>query len=299
MTNLIPEKQNLEPFLRLLRARSQVYKEAVRWQVVQLVLTVVVPLLGGLVGIIVPATRPYVGALAVIIAISDTMWIDRYYRRKLKTAARVSEQFDCELLDIPWNKFAAGKPLDPEAVEAYATEWRGGDSKLVDWYPPVVGKAALYQARVVCQRTNLWYDSELRRRYGLILLGGAVTLIVALAGAGMVAKLSVGDLVFTVMTPAAPVLIWAIRDYFRQRDAAESLEAIKGEVEGLLEKVAEGNCIPEEAGVRSREFQDAIYSRRATNPLLFPLLYNRMRPGMEMRMNVGAAELIRRIGVEV
>src|SRR4051812_33116431 len=125
MTNLIPEKQNLEPFLRLLRARSQVYKEAVRWQVVQLVLTVVVPLLGGLVGIIVPATRPYVGALAVIIAISDTMWIDRYYRRKLKTAARVSEQFDCELLDIPWNKFAAGKPLDPEAVEAYATEWRG------------------------------------------------------------------------------------------------------------------------------------------------------------------------------
>ena len=42
-------------------------------------------------------------------------------------------------------------------------QWSGNESKLRDWYSDIDDTAPLVLARIVCQRTNLWYDSSLRR----------------------------------------------------------------------------------------------------------------------------------------
>ena len=294
--NDIHVRQNSESFLHLLRARSRVYAEAVRLQVGQLLLTVALPAVSGFFGLLVPQTRPYVAALALIITIADVSWLDRSQRRKLKNAAKISEQFDCELLGIAWNKFIAGKRIDPEAIDSAARAWSKGDDNLVNWYPSEVSKAPLCLARIACQRSNLWYDSELRRRYGTLLIGCVAAMVLVLFLTGIIAGLSLVDFVTTVLTPASPMLIWAIRDCFRQREAAEALETIKSEADALWEKAATGDCTENEYTVRSREFQDAIYGRRVANPLVLPFIYPWLRPKMEADMNAGTANLLKRIG---
>jgi hypothetical protein len=58
-----------------------------------------------------------------------------------------------------------------------------------------------------------------------------------------------------VVTTAAPVLIWAIRENFRQSDAADAIEFIKGEAEALFDRAKAGLCADAECEQRSREFQ--------------------------------------------
>ena len=74
-----------------------------------------------------PETRQYVAAISLIIAVLDTAWLDRWQRGKLKTSAKISEQFDCELLEMPWNKLVAGQRPDPEVIVRAARKWKRGD----------------------------------------------------------------------------------------------------------------------------------------------------------------------------
>lgn len=293
--NSIPERQNEEHFLRLLRARSQTYAQTSRLQVAQLLLVVLLPVVGSIAGLLWTDLRPYVASLALVIAVLDTAWLDRWQRGKLKAAAKICEQFDCELMGLPWNKLVAGKRLDPEHIEAEASAWRGGDDNLRNWYPNEIRDAAPRLALVMCQRTNAWYDSKLRQRYGAWLLAVVCSAFVLFLLIGLVLKLSLLDLTATVLTPAAPALIWCLREHFRQRDVAEMSEAAKAEAEILCEKAAASECNENELLVRAREVQNAIYARRASSPLLLPFIYRLARSRMEAQMRTGAAELLREL----
>lgn len=142
--NDIPERQNTEPLLRLQRAKVQVYDVARRYQLAQIILTVVLPVLGAITAIKYPQTSPPIAGIALLIAVLDALWLDRAQRQLLKTAAKISERFDCELLRLNWNKFTAGKPLDGEIITGYAQANKKGNQGLIDWYPIVVGAAPLW-----------------------------------------------------------------------------------------------------------------------------------------------------------
>jgi hypothetical protein len=67
----------------------------------------------------------------------------------------------------------------------------------------------------------------------------------------------------------------------------------------LWDEARAGHCTADHCGTRSREFQDAIYARRAESPLIFPFIYWLMRNDLEEQMNVGAAERMRELGLAV
>lgn len=296
--NMIPERQNSREMMRLLRARSEIYRRAVIMQKAQLCCTVVVPVICAIVGLLAPATRPAVAALSLALVLLDIGLIDRSLKKGLKTAALVCEAFDCALLEMPWNRFATGKPVDPEVVANADRRWPKGEAKLENWYPVIVGKAPIHVARVVCQRTNLWYDAKLREDYGRYLFLGAFLIVAALAVAGLAVKLDFADFVATILAPATPIVGWAIREAFRQRDAAEAQRTTKSEADALWELIVLGDCPTDECTRRSREFQNSIFQRRVGNPLIFPMIYDRLRDDMEQDMNLAAEVLLRQIGVD-
>ncbi len=165
-------------------------------------------------------------------------------------------------------------------------QWSGNESKLRDWYSDIDDTAPLVLARIVCQRTNLWYDSSLRRSYGKLLVWFVVLVVVLLIVVASLRNLPFLDFVAVAAT-LSPAVIWATRESYRQLDAADSVETIMGEAERLLEQVKTGGCSDAERERRSREFQDAIYGRRVANPLILPLIYWVRRPEMEKRMKAG------------
>lgn len=294
--NHIVEAQNAPQAIELMKARQQVYARATRLQVAQLLCTVLLPFVFAVVGILNESVRPHVAFAAFAVTLVDIALLDPGQRRLLRLAARISEQFDCNVLKLPWNKFVVGRQVDPETLAEAAGRWRGSEDKILDWYPVAVGEAPLHLARLICQRTNLWYDTSLRRRWGNIVRTMALGLVVALIAAGFLRDLSMTAFAVTILAPATPLLTWAFREHYRQKDAADAIETIKGEAEALWDQAKGGSVDPEICLARSREFQNAIFGRRALNPLVFPFVYSLLRGRMEVQMNKGAAAYLSEIG---
>jgi hypothetical protein len=293
-TNSITERQNEEPFMRLLRARSQTYREASRLLLIQLLFVVLLPVVGAVSALIWPKLGPYVAFTSLVIAVLDEAWLDRLQRRKVKLAAKICEQFDCELLEIPWNKLASGRLADPEQIEMAANAWRGGNNNLRNWYPSEISDAPLRVARIICQRTNAWYDSSLRQSYEAWLLALVCIVFIGCLFVGVWESLSLLDLTATVLTPAAPALIWCLREQFRQRDVVEMSETTKTEAESLSEMIASSECDVDKCLRSSRDLQNGIYARRDASPLMLPLVYRLRRKKMEVSMKAGATQMLTR-----
>lgn len=298
--NAIPQTQNADSQIKLLRARQHVYGVASKIVVLQFALTVVLPMLSAIAGFLYPDLRPAAAAIAMSVTIIDAAFLDRWQRQKLKVAAKICEAFDEAVLQLPWNPLVAGKRLDFEIIAEASSAWsrRKSDDKLVNWYPVIVGKAPMHLARIVCQRTNLWYDATLRRHYGAWVRALGVGLIVILVLIGVVVRLKLDGFVTVVLAPAAPIIVWSMREYFRQKDTADSQDTLKSDAEALWARAKTGACAEDECLAQSREFQNAIYTRRASSSLIMPFLYPRRRPVMEENMNLGAAELLKEIGIE-
>lgn len=289
MQNQIPARQNEDAQVKLLRARTRTYSIANRFMVLQLCLTVLIPVLGSLCGVINPQVRPYFTLLALIVLLVDPLWIDRLYKENMKRAAKIAEQFDCTVLEIGWNSFVVGDQVEAEDIHRAAIKYRSShdDSQLTGWYPKTAGDIPLHLARFVCQRTNLRYDSQLRRHYASMLAGLAVFIAAVVVMLGIAQQLTLQDWVLNFAL-LSPLLSWSVREFYRQRDTADQQQDLMKSAKKLWERCLEGDCTEDEASFRAREIQDAIYARRVSSPLMIPLIYKFRRPGLEDEMNESA-----------
>jgi len=217
---------------------------------------------------------------------------------RLKRAAKISEQFDCAVLGLPWDQFTVGDRVEADDIHTAAKRYskRHDDSDLRDWYPSNIGPAPMHLARIICQRSNLRYDSKLRWSYASIIRITAALIVAGLFFSALHQNLSLADFVLR-MVPVTPVLAWAAREYYRQRDTAEPLEDLTKEVRQLWADALSGKCDELECCRRSREFQNAMYMRRANTPLIMPFLYRLKRARLEEEMNVDASEFLRQLDI--
>lgn len=287
--NEIEKIQNQPEMVKIVRAFIVMYNRSKQYQAIVLMLTMLLPVLGGIAAVFGPDLKPFIAILALSFGFIDALLIDRSHKVRMKTAAKLQEQFDCGVLSIEWNKFLVGRQVDPEEVDRESScKLSASDEKrLTDWYPTVVKELPMHLARIICQRTNLWYDRELRTRYRNIISWSVVLIVIVSVVISSATDLTMTSFIITVLMPISPALNWTIREYYRQTDAMRTLENLKSEIEKLWDK-ALGNATIEEVTEASRELQDAIFAHRASSPLIFNWLYKPMRPKMESNMNSGA-----------
>lgn len=293
MQNNIPVRQDEESQLKLLRARTQTFAMATRYMVAQLTLTVLIPVIGSVAGMFIAEVRPYFTMLALLVLVADPLWLDRQYKAMLKSAAKIAEQFDTIVLELDWNPLTVGDRVEVEDIHRAATKYaaRRDDSELVGWYPRAVGEIPLHLARLICQRTNLRYDSQLRRNYAGVLIGLVLSITLLVFVVGFAQKLSVPEWVLNLAL-LSPLLSWSIREFYRQRDTADQIEDLMKSAKVLWERGLAGQCDAYEAKSKAREFQDAIYARRVSSALVMPLVYKLARPGLEDEMNEAATDFL-------
>jgi len=295
--NDIPTKQNSDDALWLMRARQRVYGIATFFQITQILAAVVAPTVLAVIGIMCPTARPYLAAASLALLLVDLFILDRAQQFFLRRAARIAEQFDCCVLELPWNKFIAGAKVDHGDIEAAAAAF--GDKapdmeKIRNWYPQEVGRAPLHIARVVCQFENARYDVKLRRRHAIAVAALPAIIVIATIVAWATLDLTFSDVVLTILTPAAPVAVWALREAFRHSDAALAQERIKEAVDGLWADISKLKA--DALLLKAREFQDAIFLRRVSSPLVFPLVYHALRSKMESQMHKSADKRLKDAG---
>lgn len=290
--NTIARDQDTPEFQRLLMARQRIYSDATRYQILQIALTVALPVIGAVLALAYPQARPYVALYGLIATALDVMWVDRMQRRLLKVAAKISEEFDCTLLKMPWNSFVAGNREDAETIDAAARRWSDDASSIAGWYIGITATARHPMARLVCQRMNLQYDASLRKKYGTYLISGASILFISLTIFAVAKDLKLIDSAAIAAT-ISPAIFWAIREHFRQSDSAATNEILKVEAEKFLDSVRANGCDDAECDKRSRELQDALFQRRVANPLVLPFVYWLMRNELEKQAHAGADALLK------
>lgn len=293
MKNEIAERQNMEPALRQMRARQWTYTVAKRLMIAQIVLTVGVPAVLAISTLIAPTFRPYAAAISLIILLIDTALLDRWYKKLLQKGAKFGEAFDCLVLGLEWNDFVAGEKPEPEDLSSAARKWgtTRTDDGLKDWYPSAAAQMPVDLGRIVCQRANLRYDSQLRRSYGRIICGTAFFVVMVIFFVGLSQRLTLPDWVLA-LTPAAPLISWTAREYFRQLDAANKLDELIKHAGKLWNKASDGAGDAVSFYQEARELQNAIYLRRATSPLVLPLVYKMKRPSLEDEMKEAATDFL-------
>ena len=295
--NTIPTKQNESGSLRQLAAMRSTYSVAKKVFGFQMFLSVPVSVAVALIALACPAFKGYAACIGVLATLANFLWLTPWQLRLRKEAASIQEVFDCYVLELPWNEIKVGSQPDPELVKERADRYSQSRSQfppLRDWYPVVVGEVDLVVGRVICQRVNCQWDSNLRRNYASIVVTAILVCCLLVLAIGMVGGLSVENLMLSVIAPLLPAISFAIQQWREHHQASKRLDELKQHSENLIDAIVAR--VPSAQLLQSsRNLQDEIYDSRARNAAVFDFLFNVLRPDYESQMRFGANVLVARI----
>ncbi len=323
----ITARQNEPKSIEKLAAQRHLYTTAKRVFSVQAVFVAPLALIGSLVAMSYPDTKPYFALWGFLFGALDLLLITPWIHRMKETAAKIQEVFDTYVLAIPWNDIKLGRRPDVEAISEHSdsySSFRHPEGKitfwtlaawpfkkawaiasavmrffaiepskqsLVDWYSPQVAEVPEMLGKIICQRTNCAYDLRVRKSYStwlLILTLAAAAAIVALP---LVKGFSAQDLVVASLVPAAPVLLFGIRSFRENMQATAKTVRIKEGLEKIWKEALAGKGETVLAPL-VRCLQDEIYDHRRSSPLVFDSVYNWMRGKLERQAEASAAEMV-------
>lgn len=290
--NRIPEAQNETKQLQRLAAQRHLYSVAKRILGAEVFLGAPIAIAWGVASLNIPGVRSYAAFWGLLISLSDVLWLNPWQKRLREKAAKIQEVFDCDVLQLPWNTIKVGERPDPELIKEHADKFKKSPSRLSplnNWYAPVVGELPIDVARILCQRSNCWWDSNQRRRYAVWVIAGLMITVVTILGLAFVGGLTVEKLFLSVIAPLAPALILAIRQCTEQIEAASRIDKLKCHAERIW-SAALDNAIDLESSNKSRALQDEIYENRKRSPLVFDWIFRQLRSGYEIQMNHAAEE---------
>jgi hypothetical protein len=293
--NAIGSEQNSDRQLLRLAAASAVYARGKQILGFQATLTV----LGGFASPIFVAAFPQLKVWAAFYAFSvallDALVLERLQSDRRQTGAKVQELFDCDLFHLPWRRLVVGEPPTPEVVTEEGSRYKRGHkdfSHLTDWYSPAVSRLSLPLARLVCQRTNAWWDSTLRKRYCSslkVLLWGLVLFVFALA---IHRGMTMDVFVLAVLAPLTPAILWGVREIRKNSSAADDLGKLQTHIDGLWRDALAGHLGGDALEEESILIQNQVFHSRSKNPFVFNWVYRVLRGEKEKTMHEVAGQLV-------
>lgn len=286
---IMSDAQNSKSSIELLRASSHFYGQAKAILASQFLLTVP----GAVVLSLLLAARPELkvwGVLySMLVALADSLWLDRWQSTLRVRGAKAQEAFDAALFGFVWRTWQVGDRLTHEEIVSASRRFKGSENQLKDWYPPSLDGVPLPLRALVCQRINAWWDSELRRRVAGWLIGALLCATIAVLIVSIASAQQTDRIILTVIAPLFPAINWSIREALRQFDAARKLDATKQALITSWDSAVKRGTID---ATRIGEFQAAIYDGRSRHPLIFDWIHRRFRPEGQLTMQEMADRLV-------
>ncbi len=290
---LITSKQNEPEYVKRLAAKKQLYLMENRLNAAQMLLAISVALGGALIQAHITGSEPYVTIVAAVVALIDALIFERQKGSWQQLAAKIQEQFDCVVLNLPWRTLKAGAEPKPEATAEYCKRYFDDPEerkKLVDWYPGCVQDLPFQAARIVCQRENCIYDARLREGYIKMIVTGLVVLSAVTLTILILVNDSVVESLAGMVAPLIPAFVIGFREIKQNKDALEASNRLLLHVEELAEMALNKSATDEEFDGYSRFLQDEIFDNRRRSPVIFDWYYSIHRSRNEALLVESATE---------
>jgi len=293
---MINETQNEQRQLELLAAQRQLYSEAKKIHVLNMILAVPVSVAVFMLAAFLPDFQTYAAYWGIAMTFAEFLLFNRFEDAFRLRAANIQEDFDCHVLQMDWNAVACGHSRPPqEEIVKYADKYKNKEpdfASLKNWYPVRADLLPIHFGRIICQRTNVTWEAKNRQRYAL---GIAVllALVTGLAlGVGLGQQMNLQSFFVSVIAPLLPAYVWGVRHYRLNREAAANMDRLRD----LIDDLWQADFLKKQSAAKlmetARNLQDEIYDHRRSTPSVFDRLYRKFQRGDNDDMNNIANRMI-------
>jgi len=296
----INERQNSEINIQRLAAQRQLYSNVKFLQYIRIALSIpVILMISGIVFLLKSQSlmtffgfQPYDASWVLAIASFCILCIDLLIlapiqRNKKKLAAVIQEEFDCNVLDIPWNDTIVSECPEREAVISYSESYFKNNryEGLINWYAcPDESIIPLTACRVICQRSNITWDARLREKYVILIsIVGSISAILIILFAAF-HDFTIKEFLFKILLPLLPIAKLVIEDIWQNQTVINNLHEIKIIIEKHWQSILANDLNDSELRTISRQIQDRIYHNRNVSPTIPDCLYHMLRQSDESLM---------------
>jgi hypothetical protein len=293
--NSIADRQEEDIQLKRLLAQRRLYSRAKTLLAAQTILAVPGAIIWYALVVWKPDLKVFAALWGTVVTLADFFVFTPWQQGLKDKAARIQELFDCDVLELPWEDITVGQRASVETVAEWGALKPGesyGDFKLPGWYPKDVAPLSIELGRAVCQRTNCWWDSRLRRKYAAWVVGVVVSLLLVGVAIGIGLKTPLDNFFLGFLLPFMPAFILGIRQFTEQRQAADRLEKLKQQVEKQWDQLLSGKATITAITESARRVQDVIFEQRRKNPVIFDKFYFWLRDDHEAIMHGNAQSLV-------
>lgn len=295
--NEIPTRQNQDHSIKLLAAQRQLYLDAKKLNNCSILIALSATIFSFFSINLFPEIRGFVYLAVGIATLFERIYLSQKRKKLQKKAATVQQRFDSEVLDLDLEENNISR-VTPETIRDASARYKCKQEnclELYDWYTVDVGKLELYKARVICQRANVSWDSNLRRFYAEWIIYILLFLLSIGIIIGLVGGVTLYFFLSRILVPMVPIFNLAIPQSIENFQAATRLDASKFKLDSIIEKLKKGIYNKEEIEKDSYQLQRDIYENRCNNPLIFEWIYLKLRNKFQTTMNEADKELISQI----
>lgn len=287
--NNIVKKENLQINLDRLDAQRNLYSRVKIYAHLLTFLCVVVPVLIAITKIVWTETTLILRGAVVysFVLLFLRPCLKSYVGTLQNLAARIQQQFDCDVFDLEWNEPLCGKQPDLEQIFAKKTGKK--IDGLQNWYEVIVEKLDRLEAIVVCQRINVPYDKSLRETFSLI-----IKIVVGIAGLfvlmiGFLHNSTLWDWFLNAIVPVSPVISWYMDLHKQNHKNVMALEKLNQLIDSALRKLRNGDNIEEQNVISIQNF---MFIHRSSSYVIPDFIYKLRRNKHEEATRYSVAHIV-------
>ena len=293
MANNIIELENKQEHINQLKAARYLYTKAGHYSTSYMIFCAFIPV-GISIGrmFLSPDAQYAVNALMAygLIALIAGFILESKVRKHRKLAAKIQQLFDGEVFELEWNSHLWG--AKPSLENINDNLGNQPDKGFENWYDPQVNDLNKIEAILVCQRTNLVYDTKLRNRFNFIVSTAATVVLLSILIVAFYRNEGIQTAIIFVGVPLVPIIKWFFYTRKQNLDDIKACESLKSFVDNNLEELRKKEKNINE--VTLCWIQDGIYRHRKTAFKIPDWLYNYMRKGQEKKVHTMVKQLANR-----
>ena len=278
--NNIVELENSQVHINQLKAARHLYTKAGRYSISYMVFCVFIPVVISIGRMFLsPDNHFALNAMMAydVVALVAGFILESSTSKHRNLAAKIQQLFDSEVFGLEWNSHLWGAKPSLENISDNLGNLSNDGFR--NWYDSQIDGLNRMEAILICQRTNLAYDSKLRRRFNYIVSTIAIVVLLLILLVSFYRNEGIQTAIVFVGVPLVPIIKWLFSTMKKNLDDIESCEYLKSFIDNNLEKLKKNHRSINECTLY--RIQDRIYFHRKTAFKIPDCLYNIMRKGQE------------------
>lgn len=281
-------KQNLDVNIDRLLAQRRLYSNAKIMQYILIAITVIIPVLIAFItnfsNLRIDDTS-WIYTIYAIVVIFGEKILEIFIDRNKKTAASIQEKFDTNIFDIPENELLNSVFIDHDIVRKYSKKDKLNANKIsrvTNWYSTRIDCLQTNIAILFCQRMNICYDQNIKKKYNKLLISLSVLTFITLLIISLTNGFSLKKFIIEVILPSIPILNFTYKEINQNIESVDNLQKLREIIENKLSSLSRNDVIEIE---ELRNIQDRIFNNRILSPLIPDFIYKILWTELEDEMN--------------